>query len=133
MHKIEPQPQLIERGFKPRKNTAYLVPHPLLCLTSKNALFPLLIPFRNHMLSKVFTNILHDGFTLSNDNFFVGSSGRDANGRRLSKRMYLLQLWSSAEFLVALEHFDVIFEVELFKEPDDSLTARLVQPVIVSV
>jgi hypothetical protein len=47
--------------------------------------------------------------------------------------MYLLQLWSSAEFLVALEHFDVIFEVELFKEPDDALAARLVEPVIVSV
>lgn len=42
--------------------------------------------------------------------------------------MDLLQVGSSAAFLVALEDFDVVLEVELFEEPDDALGTRLLEP-----
>jgi hypothetical protein len=42
--------------------------------------------------------------------------------------MDLFQLRSCTAVLVALEDFDVILEVQLFKQPDDSLSARLLEP-----
>jgi hypothetical protein len=40
-----------------------------------------------------------------------------------------LQLGAGATFFVALEYLDVVFELELLEEPDDSLRARLLEPV----
>jgi len=39
-----------------------------------------------------------------------------------------LELGTSAAFFVALEYLDVVFQFELFEEPDDSLGARLLEP-----
>lgn len=44
--------------------------------------------------------------------------------------MVFFQFRTGAAFLVTLEDLDVIFEVELLKEPDDSLRARLLEPEV---
>jgi hypothetical protein len=40
----------------------------------------------------------------------------------------LLQLRACTAGFVALEDFDVVFEVEFFEEPDDALGAGLLEP-----
>jgi hypothetical protein len=40
-----------------------------------------------------------------------------------------LQLGACAAGFVALEDFDVVFEIEFFEEPDDALGAGLLEPV----
>ena len=44
--------------------------------------------------------------------------------------MDFLQLGACAAGFVALEDLDVVFEVELFEEPDDALGAGLLEPVV---
>jgi hypothetical protein len=58
----------------------------------------------------------------------VGASRRNADSRRATERVEFLQFWACAAILVALEDFDVIFQLELFEEPDDPLGARLLKP-----
>jgi hypothetical protein len=64
---------------------------------------------------------------------FVRSSGQDSDRRRASKRVNLFQLRSCATFLVALEGLDIIFNVQLLEQPDEALSARLLEPGIPSV
>jgi hypothetical protein len=42
-----------------------------------------------------------------------------------------LQFWACAAVLVALEDFDVVFQLELFEEPDDPLGAGLLEVILV--
>lgn len=44
--------------------------------------------------------------------------------------MIFLQFGTSAAILGALEDLDVVFEVKLLEEPDDSLGARLLEPEV---
>jgi hypothetical protein len=65
------------------------------------------------VLAKVLANILHNRLTLRDDDVLFSASGPDTDGRRLSEGM------------------DGLFEVQLFKQPDDALATRLVEPGIV--
>ena len=60
--------------------------------------------------------------------FFVGAGGRDANDGRAAEGVDFLQFGACAAGFVALEDLDVVFEVELFEEPDDALGAGLLEP-----
>lgn len=60
--------------------------------------------------------------------FFLRSGGRDADCGRAAERVEFLQFGACAAFFVALEYLDVVLELELFEEPDDSLRARLLEP-----
>jgi hypothetical protein len=82
------------------------------------------------MLAKVVAYVLNNCLTLCDYNVLVGASRPDADSRRLAKRMDDLQFWACALVLVALVNFDVILEIQLFEQPDDALTAGLVEPVL---
>jgi hypothetical protein len=84
------------------------------------------------VLAKVVTDILNDRLRLRDYDVFLRASGPDTDGRRFSKRMNSPQFGSGAFVLIALVALDVVFEIQLFEQPDDALTTRLVEPVIVS-
>ena len=75
------------------------------------------------MLAKVVADVLNNCLALCDYNVFFGTGGSDADSRRLSKRMVGLQFWACTLVGIALVDLNVVFEVQLFKQPDDALAA----------
>jgi hypothetical protein len=54
--------------------TTYLVPHPLVRLGSELTLFPLRIPFRYHVRTKVIADVVQNGLALGQNDLILFSS-----------------------------------------------------------
>jgi hypothetical protein len=81
------------------------------------------------MLAKVVADVLDDRLTFRDNNVFLGASRPNSDSRRLSKGMYGLQFRACTLVLIAFVNYDVVVEIQLFKQPDDALATRLVEPV----
>lgn len=111
-----------------RKEISYLVPHPLLRLRAKLAFFTLWISLWDQMRAEMLAQVLDDCFALSDHSLLFRARRSNANRWRPPKRMHLLHLWSCTELCITLVDLDFILEVQLFEQPDDSLSPRLGKP-----
>lgn len=74
------------------------------------------------------THVVDNRLALCNNNLFVRARGCNANHRRASQRVDLLQVILRAEVCVTLEDFDLIVEVQLLEQPYDALASGLLEP-----
>lgn len=119
--------------------------HPGLCFGAELTLATFRVTAGSEVGTEVVADVVEDCLAFGDDDlagqliarvdvsfggkyFFVRTSRGDADCRRATKRVKLLQLGACAALFVALEYFDVVFELQFFEEPDDSLGARLLEP-----
>jgi hypothetical protein len=85
------------------------------------------------MLSQVLGN---DAALSQNEFLFLGGirgiREREPNDGRLPQGVDFPQLTGSLHVLIALEDLDVVGKAELLEQPDDALSAGLIEPVMIS-
>ena len=86
---------------------------------------------RRELGSKVLDDVLHDDSGLR-DYFLGAAGGLDGDHGRLAERVDVSQLLGREHVLAALEGLQLIGKVELLEEPDDALSAGLLEPGLVS-
>lgn len=109
------------------------IPQPILRLATHGILLAILPLFRHQppTLGCMVHQILGHEAALGQDNGLAGiaTSRRDSNDGRFTKRMDLGEFRRRHHgFLVAVEDFDLVGDVELFEEPYYALRARVVEP-----
>lgn len=108
------------------------VPQPLLRLAADLALETITVALGNEVLGEVVTQILKDDSTLGDGERLVKGRGRDGDSGRLAQRVHGFELRRSELVGLALVDCDVVVYAlgAFFKQPDDTLGARLFKPTV---
>ena len=110
------------------------VAQPLLSLSPDLSLFTLGVPFRDESVAiEVVAEVFRNEPRFSQDQRFGGVGILDTDDGGLSEWVYLLELLGAEHVCTSLEGFEVIVDVEFFKEPEDALGSGFLQPASFSV
>ena len=108
------------------------VPEPLLGLAANLALKTLTVTRGHQVWCKVVTQVLADRSALGQDDRLFERRCGDSDQRRLAERVDSLELGRCKLVGLPLVHLDGVGGVlgAFFKQPDDALGARLLEPVV---
>lgn len=98
------------------------IPQPLLCLTAHFTFHPVAPLAWSQLRPKVVNQVLYHVARFRKDQWFVirYSIRFDLDDRGLPERMYLFEFWW-CEHIDALVGLELVWEGELFEEPEDTL------------
>ena len=108
------------------------IPEPLLGLAANLALETLTVTRGHQVWCKVVTQVLADRSALGQDDRLLERRCGNSHQRRLAERVDSLKLGRCELVGLSLVHLDGVAGVlgAFFKQPDDALGARLLEPVV---